>query len=180
MLVILSEAKDLGVMHAAAKGTHRERAMRKLLLVVASVLLLGGCGAGVDLEAERAALRAADQAWSQSTTDLDLFMSYFAEDAVAAIPDAEPAQGKKAIRLLWSGLFRTPGFSLKWTSTKVDVAESGTLGYVTGTFELQLQDSAGKTLTRTGKYQTVWRKQPEGQWKAVADLAALDSPPSGQ
>jgi ketosteroid isomerase-like protein len=157
-----------------------EDAMRKFLLVSAAVLLLAGCGAQIDLEAERAALRAADQAWSQSPPDLDLFMSFYAEDAVAAIPDAEPAQGKKAIRNLWSGIFRTPGFALKWNSTKVDVAESGTLGYVTGTFELSLQDSSGKTLTRTGKYQTVWRKQPDGQWKAVADLAAFDSPPSGQ
>ena len=153
--------------------------MRRLILMMAVILHLAGCGAQVDLEAERAALRAADQAWSQSASDLDLFMSYFAEDAVAAIPDAEPAQGKKAIRNLWSGIFRTPGFSLKWTSTRVDVAESGAFGYVTGTFELTLQDSGGTTHTRTGKYQTVWRKQPDGQWKAVADLAALDSPPSG-
>jgi ketosteroid isomerase-like protein len=152
--------------------------MRRYFLIAAALFLLAACGARVDLEAERAALRAADQAWSQSTTDLELFMSYFAEDAVSAIPDAEPAQGKKAIRTLWSGLFRTPGFSLKWTSTRVDVAENGTLGYVAGTFELTLQDSGGKTHTRTGKYQTVWRKQPDGQWKAVADLAALDSPPS--
>ncbi|MGH9777389.1 MAG: YybH family protein, partial [Candidatus Acidiferrales bacterium] len=151
--------------------------MRRFFLIAAAVLLLAGCGAQVDLEAERAALRATDQAWSQSASDLDLFMSYFAEDAVAAIPDAEPAQGKKAIRNLWSGIFRTPGFSLKWTSTRVDVAESGAFGYVAGTFELTLQDSGGTTHTRTGKYQTVWRKQPDGQWKAVADLAALDSPP---
>lgn len=152
--------------------------MRRFFVIAAVLLLLAACRAQVDLEAERAALRAADQAWSQSTSDLDLFMSYFAEDAVAAIPDAEPAQGKKAIRNLYSGIFRTPGFSLQWTSTRVDVAESGTLGYTIGTFELSLQDSGGKTHTRTGKYQTVWRKQPDGQWKAVADLAAFDSPPS--
>ena len=153
--------------------------MRRTFLLAATLLLLAACGSrAVDLEAERAALRAADQAWSQSTSDLDLFMSYFAEDAVAAIPDAEPAQGKKAIRNLYSGIFRTPGFSLQWTSTRVDVAESGAFGYTIGTFELSLQDSGGKTLTRTGKYQTVWRKQPDGQWKAVADLAAFDSPPS--
>ncbi|MCI0404016.1 MAG: DUF4440 domain-containing protein [Acidobacteria bacterium] len=152
--------------------------MRKLFVISAALLLLAGCGAQVDLEAERAALRAADQAWSQAPPDLDLFMSFFAEDAVAAIPDAEPAQGKKAIRLLWSGLFHTPGFSLKWASIKVEVAESGTLGYTVGAFQLTLQDSGGTTHSRTGKYQTVWRKQPDGQWKAVADLAALDSPPS--
>ena len=152
--------------------------MRKPFLIAAAFIVLAACGSRVDLEAERAALRAADQAWSQSTSDLDLFMSYFAEDAVAAIPDAEPAQGKKAIRNLWSGIFRTPGFSLQWTSTRVDVAESGAFGYVTGTFELTLQDSGGTTHTRTGKYQTVWRKQPDGQWKAVADLAAFDSPPA--
>ncbi len=153
--------------------------MRKLFLISAAFLLLASCGAQVDLEAERAAQRAADQAWSQAPPDLELFMSFYAEDALVAIPDAEPAQGKKAIHLLWSGLFHTPGFSLKWTSTKVDVAESGTLGYTLGAFQLTLQDSGGTTHTRTGKYQTVWRKQSDGQWKAVADLAAFESPPSG-
>jgi len=152
--------------------------MRRLFFITAALILLAACGSrAVDLEAERAALRAADQAWSQSTSDLDLFMSYFADDAVAALPDAEPAQGKQAIRILYSGIFRTPGFALKWTSTRVDVAESGAFGYTLGTFELTLQDSGGKTHARTGKYQTVWRKQPDGQWKVVADLAAFDSPP---
>ena len=53
----------------------------------------------------------------------------------------------------------------------------GRTGYTIGTFELNLQDSGGNTLARTGKYITIWQKQSDGQWKVVADTAVFDSPP---
>jgi len=150
--------------------------MRKLSLVcLLALLFVPACR--VDLEAERAALRAADQAWAQTPPDLDRFMSFVADDAYTLMPDADILQGKSKIRSLWSGMFTNPGFSLKWSATNVEVAADGRTGYTLGTFEVELQDSTGKTLTRTGKYITVWQKQSDGQWKVVADTAVFDSPP---
>ena len=72
------------------------------LLALLAAVLLAGCR--VDLEAERAALRAADQAWSQTPPDLDRFMSFVADDAYTLVPDADILQGKAKIRSLWSGM----------------------------------------------------------------------------
>ena len=151
--------------------------MRKTILfaLLASFLLVG---CRVDPEADRAALRAADQAWSQTPPDLDRFMSFVADDAYTLMPDADILQGKAKIRSLWSGMFTNPGFSLQWAATNVEVAADGRTGYTLGTFELGLQDSSGKTLSRTGKYITVWQKQSDGQWRVVADTAVFDSPPA--
>jgi len=149
---------------------------RILLFPLLAAVLLAGCG--VDLEAERAALRAADQAWSQTPPDLDRFMSFVADNAYTLMPDADILQGKSQIRSLWSGLFTNPGFSLKWTATNVEVAADGRTGYTLGTFELSMQDSGGQALNRTGKYITIWQKQSDGQWKVVADTAVFDSPPA--
>ena len=153
--------------------------MRKtILFALLASFLLAGCR--VDLEADRAALRAADQAWSQTPPDLDRFMSFVADDAYTLMPDADILQGKSKIRSLWSGMFTNPGFELKWSATNVEVTADGHTGYTLGTFELALQDSAGNTLKRTGKYITIWKKQSDGQWKVVADTAVFDSPPAGQ
>jgi len=152
---------------------------KALLLVCLAAILLTGCR--VDLEAERAGLRAADQAWSQTQPNLDHFMSYVAENAYTLLPDADILQGKSQIRNAWSGIFTNPGFSLKWTATHVEVAADGRTGYTIGTWEMTLQDSGGNTLNRTGKYITLWQKQPAaagGQWKVVADTAVFDSPPA--
>ena len=151
--------------------------MKRIFLVALfAAVLLAGCR--VDLEAERAALRAADQAWSQTPPDLDRFMSFVADDAYTLMPDADLIQGKATIRSLWSGMFTSPGFALKWSATNVEVAADGRTGYTIGTFELGMQDSSGKTLNRTGKYITIWQKQSDGQWKVVADTAVFDSPPA--
>lgn len=151
--------------------------MRKTILfaLLASFLLVG---CRVDLEAERAALRAADQAWSQTPPDLDRFMSFVTDNAYTIMPDADLIQGKAKIRSLWSGMFTNPGFALKWTATNVEVAADGRTGYTIGTWEMTMQDSGGKALNRTGKYITVWQKQSDGQWKVVADTAVFDSPPA--
>ena len=69
----------------------------------ACVLLLAafaGC-AKVDVEAEKTALMTADREWSQTTKDLDKFMSYVASDATAYAPGAPAATGTDAIRKTW-------------------------------------------------------------------------------
>ncbi|HXE74992.1 MAG TPA: DUF4440 domain-containing protein [Candidatus Xenobia bacterium] len=149
---------------------------RTLVCAFLAAILLTGCR--VDIEAERAALRAADQAWSQTPPNVDRFMEFVADNAYTLVPDADILQGKAQIRNLWSGLFTTPGFALKWTATNVEVAADGRTGYTLGTWEMTMQDSGGKTLARTGKYITLWQKQSDGQWKVVADTAVFDSPPA--
>jgi ketosteroid isomerase-like protein len=152
--------------------------MKKLWAV--PVLLMActpGCGR-VDQEAEQAAIREADQAWSETPPDLDRFMSYFTEGATAMAPEAPILTGRSAIRSFWSGLFANPGFSLTWKVSDARVSPRGGLGYSIGTFELNLEDSAGEAVNRTGKYLTVWEKQEDGQWKVVADTLTLDSPPA--
>ena len=64
-------------------------------------------------------------------------------------------------------------------SDKVDVAKSGDLGYSQGTNTWTMTDpKTKKVLTGKGKYVTVFKKQADGNWKAVADIAIEDAPPA--
>jgi ketosteroid isomerase-like protein len=60
---------------------------------------------------------------------------------------------------------------LVWHPVMADVAQSGELGYTTGPWTLG-------TATQTaaaGEYVTVWRKQPDGEWKFALDMGVEHS-----
>jgi ketosteroid isomerase-like protein len=129
--------------------------------------------------ADEAALRDADIAWSRTSQakQLDQALAYYADDASTFPPNAPIATGKEAITNLWTQMYQTPGFSLNWQPVKVEVAQSGDLGYTYGTYQLTMNDPAGNPVTDRGKYITVWKKQADGSWKSVADMFNSDLPP---
>lgn len=59
-----------------------------------------------------------------------------------------------------------PGSRFIWYPVLADVAQSGDLGYTTGPWTT-LQNERPQA---AGEYVTVWRKQPDGQWKFVVDM----------
>lgn len=153
---------------------------------MATVLLGFGCAPpaeettaetpAVDLEAERDALMAADKGWSESISDADEFLSYFA-DGAHFMPFGAPLAQGDAIRTTWEQLVSMPGFALEWEATGADVAESGELGYTIGTFELTTEQD-GASMVTVGKYVTVWSKQADGSWKVQVDCFNADGPPT--
>ena len=71
-----------------------------------------------------------------------------------------------------------PALSLKFHATKVEVAKSGDVAYTQGTYTLTLTDPQTKQVINDhGSYVTTYRKQPDGTWKAVADIATSEVPP---
>lgn len=140
----------------------------------ACVLLLAGIAgcARVDVEAEKTALMTADREWSQTTKDLDKFMTYFASDATSYVPGAPAVTGTDGIRKAMGEMLATPGFSLSWTASKAVVGSGGDMGYTAGTYEAS--SPAG---TEKGKYVTNWKKV-DGAWKVADDIFNSDAAPA--
>jgi uncharacterized protein (TIGR02246 family) len=128
--------------------------------------------------AEEAALKALDAEWSKAagSKDVDKTVSYYADDAIVMPSNSPALTGKQAIRAMWQGMLAAPNFSGGWTATKVEVAQSGDLAYITGTYELSETGADGKPMTDKGKYLEVWKKQPDGSWKCVADMFNTNLP----
>jgi uncharacterized protein (TIGR02246 family) len=120
-------------------------------------------------------IRDADALWSHAveTKDLEQALSFYADDASVLPFNAPIATGKEQIRKIWSRLMSTPGFSLHFAPSTVQVAHSGDLAYEVGTFELTMDDAQGKPVMTPGKYVVVW-KQTDGKWKAAADIFNTD------
>ena len=85
-------------------------------------------------------------------------------------PNAPAAATKDAIRQMWKELLESPGAAISWKTTKVELARSGELAYSSGTYEFTMNDASGKPVPDHGKYLEVWKKQPDGDWKVVADI----------
>ena len=53
------------------------------------------------------------------------------------------------------------------------------MGYTQGAYVLTVTDpSTHKVINDHGSYVTTYRKQTDGSWKAVADIATSDVPPA--
>jgi len=128
--------------------------------------------------ADERAVREADAAWSKAVAakDVEGSVSFFAEDAVALQPNVPMLTGKESIRKWVSEHMASPGYSGSWQASKVEASRGGDLAYTVGTYESALNDPKGKPVTDRGKYVTVWKKQPDGKWKAVADIGNSDLP----
>ncbi|MGC4050319.1 MAG: DUF4440 domain-containing protein [Paludibaculum sp.] len=124
-----------------------------------------------------AQVKALDEEWSKAAeaNDLERTVSYYADDAYLLPPNAPLATDKKAIRASWASLLG-PGVKVSWKVTKVEAAQSGELVYLVGTYQLSMKDPQGKPIEDQGKLLEVWKKQANGQWKAVADTYNSDLP----
>ncbi len=101
------------------------------------------------------------------------WLDHFAPDAAIFPPGQPVVTGLANIRAHYA---RT-GFSpkgLTWKPQEAVVAASGDLGYTFGTWEAAGADAEGKPMVQTGKYLTVWRRQPDGTWKVAADIGNAD------
>jgi len=153
-----------------------------LALLLVLLVTAAACqkGTGVDTHAtDEATLKKLDAEWSKAaatTKDVDKTVSYYSDDAIVMPPNIPTLTGKEPIRALWKSMIESPGFGGGWKATKVEVAKSGDIGYVTGTYELRETDDGGKPITDKGKFLEVWKKQADGNWKCVADMFSSDLP----
>ena len=123
-------------------------------------------------KADEAAIRAASADWSKASQakDLDKATSYYADDAIFFVNNGAMVKGKDAIKMTWKPMLAAPGPGLTFETTYVEVARSGDMAYEYGTYDLKTEAKKGKVADEKGKYVVVWKKQPNGSWKAVADI----------
>ena len=151
----------------------------KPLFLFSCFALLSVASIGTAAEADTKALRDLDAQWSAAAAakDLDKTVSYYSDDAVVLPPNKPGAVTKEAIRASWKEDLASM-ISGSWKATRVEVAKSGDMAYVSGTYEFTAKDASGNPVKDTGKYLEVWEKQADGQWKCAADIWNSDLPAS--
>lgn len=151
------------------------------LTLIISALLASSCApptAPDTRAADEAAIRALDEQWSATAAknDLDGTVAFYADDAVLLPPNAPIAKDQKSIRESWAGLLG-PNAAVSWKVSKVEVAKSGEIGYLYGTYQLSIKDpKGGPAMNDAGKLLEVWKRQSDGKWKCIVDTYNSDLP----
>lgn len=123
------------------------------------------------------AIQDTETQWGQdwAAHDAAKIASHYEDDAVLMVPGGPPTTGKDAIQKALAATVSS--MDLKFQASKVDVASSGDLGYTQGSYTLALTDPKTKKVVNDhGSYVTTYRKQADGSWKAVADIANSETP----
>src|SRR5215472_17034092 len=117
-------------------------------------------------------LRDLDAKWAKAAAakDIEQTIAYYSDDAIVFPPNATSAETKETIRNGWKEMLTSPGFVISWQPTRVQVAKSGGMAWVSGTYELTMNDASGKPINDRGKYLEIWEKQTDGNWKCAADM----------
>jgi uncharacterized protein (TIGR02246 family) len=123
------------------------------------------------------AVKDIEEAWQKvmASKDLDKYASYFADDASALYPGNGILTGKDAIKAVVAPYMADSNFAFSAEATRRMASKGGDMVYTQGTFVMTVTDpKTKKPVTEKGKYLTVFTKQADGSWKAVADTFNSD------
>ena len=128
-------------------------------LVLAALPCLGSAQSNAELQAQ---VRERERAFAKTMADRDhgAFVSFLADETVFF--GKGPLRGKKAVAEAWKGFYEGPKAPFSWEPDAVEVLDSGQLALSSG----PVHDPEGK---RVGTFNSVWRREADGQWRIVFD-----------
>ncbi len=135
--------------------------MKFIVLGLAAMMCAGYVSA--ESNAELAAqVRDAENAFAKTMADrnLEAFASFIAEDAFFF--GQEGLRGKKSVVNAWSKFYEGKSAPFSWRAETVEVLDSGELAFSSG----PVFDPQGQ---RTATFNSVWRRDSNGEWKVVFD-----------
>jgi uncharacterized protein (TIGR02246 family) len=159
----------------------------KISLAVSAALL---CAAGLSTAAlaqhpragargTAAAIRALEEQWNRdwARRDVPRLAAHYTRDAVLMAPGARMV-GIAQIRAGLAQMTSDPALSLHFHADRVEVSASGDLAYTQGTYTYRSTDPhSHQPVDDHGSYVTTYRRQADGSWKAVDDIASSSATP---
>ena len=102
-----------------------------------------------------------------------LVNAFYADDARLLAPGNPMISGKDAIAEVWNGVLASGVSALTLDTQHIDV--SGDLAYGVGQYTMTMAAAGQAPTVSNGKYVVVYRRQPGGNWRAVADIFNSDN-----
>jgi uncharacterized protein (TIGR02246 family) len=153
------------------------------LCLVLSVVAVGCSNASAPAPDTRAAdvqaVKQLEAAWVKDamSKDPEKWAGYFTDDGSGLYPGAPTVTGKAALKTAMAPYMSDANFMLSFQSDRTVASKGGDMVYSQGTYTMTITDpKTKKPVTDKGKFLTVYTKQPDGSWKAVADTFNSDSP----
>lgn len=124
-----------------------------------------------------AIIRKTGEEWARhwNAKELDKLVEVYTADAVYLPPHHAAVHGRDAIREFLKGPLQHGVTDLKFEVTYIK--REGELAYDVGRYSMSVPQEGGGSKQDRGKYLTVWKRPPGGEWKIVADAWSSDLPP---
>lgn len=152
------------------------KAIILLAMLACGSTVLAGCtqSAGkVDTAAAEKQLRDNETKWNAAYAahDANALAAAYADDAALANPGSPLVTGRGAILRETAAFASDPNLKVVFAADRIQVAASGDLAYTRGHYSLTMTDPETKQPANSaGSYLTVWKKQGDGNWRAVEDF----------
>lgn len=127
----------------------------------------------MDLDSERRRLLARDARWAELSSqgqDIEAILAFWTDDAQVYPPSMPSVSGKPALRSYVEGALAIPGFHITWTSSEAYLSPDGRLAYLLSANALTMPGPDGKPVTTRGRAVTIWRREPDGEWRCAIDM----------
>jgi ketosteroid isomerase-like protein len=157
------------------------RLPQTLLLILFGLAVVGCSPRTFDSAAEGQKLLRRDAEWADLATagkDIEKIVSYWSDDAVLIFPGQPVLEGKAAIRAYVTASLNTPGFKIHWVSQAPVFSPDGKFAYMRGADELTVPGPNGTPMTLHLRGISLWRFDPDGQWRCVVDISNEEPPPA--
>ena len=145
-----------------------------MILAVAVGMVAGGCesGATIEAESELASLRQAANTYHQaaSAKDVRAVVALYDDDAIMVPPNADLVEGLEGVRGYRFGFIETPGVELEFEIMRVEISESGDIGWTLSIGEITINNPEGPPGRDVVRDFHTWKKQVDGSWKVVVDM----------
>jgi ketosteroid isomerase-like protein len=107
-----------------------------------------------------------------------VFSTWFADDAVTLNNGRPAVLGRAGITA--QAQWDPKDYQLTWTPQGAQMGPSNDMGFTWGHYEGHSKDHNGNLVVVSGRYFTVWKKMPEGNWKVAMDASANEPPEAGE
>ena len=148
-----------------------------VMLAGAAALAVTGCMRDPKTTADTSkiadSIKAQEAQWEKAYADKDVnaLAAEYSDDAALGGPGDPLATTQVDRRKAITALVNDPNFKLTFASDRVLVASAGDLATSRGHYTITMTDKAtGKPVTSSGTFLTVYKRQPDGAFKAVEDM----------
>ncbi len=126
-----------------------------------------------DETSARQQIEPTDKVFSDGLTkgDATAILPLYADDAQLMLPGAKAFKGRKDIGAAFAS------DNAKYTNVNLttdDIITGGDLAVQTGHYSWTLTPKGGKPTPDVGKFVTVWKRQADGNYKIIRDIANSD------
>ena len=145
------------------RGFWRDGAALGAAFLVCVAMGVAPSAADGQVDAAAAEVEAREIAFAKAMADRDLeaFLSFVSPEAVFFAGN-EPLRGRDAVAEAWAPFFDGEVAPFSWHPDVVQVLDSGRLALSSG----PVLSASGE---EAGRFNSIWRKDADGQWRVVFD-----------